>query len=166
MRKYNFYLSEQALFPLYACPECDRELTVVAYNTSSVWEEVNRLGQKVTWAPGHEDSQWAASSGDQQPWMELELWNRSSVTGQPLIIILQTSAVILVQKQMLQKHKEKKNVLHLLSGIITKGTPHYYIESYTLMFSKDSKNWKVYKAASSKEIKVRIAIYTYTHTHI
>lgn len=82
MRKYNFYLSEQALFPLYACPECDRELTVVAYNTSSVWEEVNRLGQKVTWAPGHEDSQWAASSGDQQPWVELELWNRSSVTGQ------------------------------------------------------------------------------------
>lgn len=82
MRKYNLYLSEQVLFPLYACPECDRELTVVAYNTSSVWEEVNRLGQKVSWSPGHEDSQWAASSGDQQPWMELELWNRSSVTGQ------------------------------------------------------------------------------------
>ncbi|XP_016322393.1 discoidin, CUB and LCCL domain-containing protein 1-like [Sinocyclocheilus anshuiensis] len=99
--------------------ECDRELTVVAYNTSSVWEEVNRLGQRVSWSPGHEGSQWAASSGDQQPWMEIELWNRSSVTG-----------------------------------IITKGTPHYYIESYTLMFSKDRKNWKVYKATSSKDKKV------------
>uniref|UniRef100_A0A8C1IVH0 Si:dkey-34d22.1 n=1 Tax=Cyprinus carpio TaxID=7962 RepID=A0A8C1IVH0_CYPCA len=73
--------------------ECDRELTVVAYNTSSVWEEVNRLGQRVSWSPGHGGSQWAASSGDQQPWMEIELWNKSSVTGQrsPLIIILQTS---------------------------------------------------------------------------
>lgn len=99
--------------------ECDRELTVVAYNTSSVWEEVNRLGQRVSWSPGHGGSQWAASSGDQQPWMEIELWNKSSVTG-----------------------------------IITKGTPHYYIESYTLMFSKDRKNWKVYKAASSKDKKV------------
>ncbi|XP_073703634.1 discoidin, CUB and LCCL domain-containing protein 1 [Garra rufa] len=99
--------------------ECDRELTVVAYNTSSVWEEVNRLGQRVSWSPGQEGSQWAASSGDQQPWMEIELWNRSSVTG-----------------------------------IITKGTPHYYIESYTLMFSKDRKNWKVYKAASNKDKKV------------
>ncbi|XP_042597319.1 discoidin, CUB and LCCL domain-containing protein 1-like [Cyprinus carpio] len=99
--------------------ECDRELTVVAYNTSSVWEEVNRLGQRVSWSPEHEGSQWAASSGDQQPWMEIELWNRSSVTG-----------------------------------IITKGTPHYYIESYTLMFSKDRKIWRVYKATSSKDKRV------------
>ncbi|XP_052474163.1 discoidin, CUB and LCCL domain-containing protein 1 isoform X2 [Carassius gibelio] len=99
--------------------DCDRELTVVAYNTSSVWEEVNRFGQRVLWSPGHGGSQWAASSGDQQPWMEIELWNKSSVTG-----------------------------------IVTKGTPHYYIESYTLMFSKDRKNWKVYKVASSKDKKV------------
>uniref|UniRef100_A0A673I1Q4 Discoidin, CUB and LCCL domain-containing protein 1-like n=1 Tax=Sinocyclocheilus rhinocerous TaxID=307959 RepID=A0A673I1Q4_9TELE len=61
---------------------CDRELPVVAYNTSSVWEEVNRVGQRASWSPGHGGSQWAASSGDQQPWMEIELWNKSSVTGQ------------------------------------------------------------------------------------
>ncbi|XP_065154514.1 discoidin, CUB and LCCL domain-containing protein 1 [Paramisgurnus dabryanus] len=99
--------------------ECDRELKVQTYNTSSVWMEVNRLGQKISWSPGQVNTQWAASSEDQQPWLELELWNKSTVTG-----------------------------------IITKGTPHYYIESYTLMFSKDRKNWKVYKAASSKEKKV------------
>ncbi|XP_051575587.1 discoidin, CUB and LCCL domain-containing protein 1-like isoform X2 [Myxocyprinus asiaticus] len=99
--------------------EYDSELTVVAYNTSSVWEEVNRFGQRVSWSPGHGNSQWAASSEDQQPWLALELWNRSSVTG-----------------------------------IITKGTPNYYIESYTLMLSKDGKNWKAYKAPSSKERKV------------
>lgn len=99
--------------------ECNRELMVMAYNTSSVWDEVNRLGQKVSWSPELDGSQWAASSADQQPWMEVELWNRSTVTG-----------------------------------IITKGTPHYYIESYTIMYSKDRKTWKAYKAASSKDKKV------------
>ncbi|TRZ03064.1 hypothetical protein DNTS_029869 [Danionella cerebrum] len=61
--------------------ECDRELPLVSYNTSSVWEEVNRLGQKVSWAPGLKGTQWAASSADQQPWMEMELWNRSTITA-------------------------------------------------------------------------------------
>jgi len=56
---------------------------------------------------------------------------------------------------MLQKHKNIIFFLHLLSGIITKGTAHYYIESYSLMFSKDRKTWKVYKAASSKDKKVQ-----------
>ncbi|XP_052000612.1 discoidin, CUB and LCCL domain-containing protein 1-like [Xyrauchen texanus] len=99
--------------------ECDSELRVVAYNTSSVWDEVNRFGEQVSWSPRYGNSHWTASSEDQHPWLELELWNRSTVTG-----------------------------------IITKGTPNYYIESYTLMFSKDRKNWKVYKAPSSKERKV------------
>ncbi|XP_056619238.1 discoidin, CUB and LCCL domain-containing protein 1 [Triplophysa dalaica] len=98
--------------------ECDTELTVLTYNSSSVWMEVNREGQDVSWS-GKGVYQWAASSDDQQPWLELELGNKSSVTG-----------------------------------IITKGTPHSYIESYTLMFSKDRKNWKVYKAISSKDKKV------------
>ncbi|KAA0703495.1 Discoidin, CUB and LCCL domain-containing protein 1 [Triplophysa tibetana] len=99
-------------------PECDAELTVLTYNSSSVWMEVNRQGQEVSWS-GKGGSQWAASSDDQQPWLELELGNKSSVTG-----------------------------------IVTKGTLHHYIESYTLMFSKDRKNWKVYKAISSKDKKV------------
>lgn len=71
---------KQAL--LFSCTECDTELTVLTYNSSSVWMEVNRLGQKVSWSPGKVGSQWAASSDDQQPWLELELWNKSSVTGQ------------------------------------------------------------------------------------
>lgn len=48
--------------------------------------------------------------------------------------------------------------LRVLPGIITKGTPHYYIESYTIMFSKDRKTWKAYKAASSKDKKVHNAV--------
>lgn len=35
----------------------------------------------------------------------------------------------------------------------------YYIESYILFFSKDRKNWKLYKGALSKEKKVCIVLY-------
>lgn len=76
---------------------------MVAYNTSSVWEEVNRLGQRVSWSPGHEGSQWAASSGDQQPWMEIELWNRSSVTGQRSTTYYSNS----------KKHNKKKSNVYI-----------------------------------------------------
>ncbi|XP_066539600.1 discoidin, CUB and LCCL domain-containing protein 1 [Hoplias malabaricus] len=99
---------------------CDSPLPVMTYNASSVWEEEERLG----WTPEdkdpeHQQLHWSASIQDQKPWLELELWNRSSITG-----------------------------------IITKGLPNVYIESYTLLFSKDRKNWKVYKDLSSKEKKV------------
>lgn len=39
-------------------------------------------------------------------------------------------------------------------GIITRGSADFYIESYILLFSKDRHNWKVYKAALSREKKV------------
>ncbi|XP_037392466.1 discoidin, CUB and LCCL domain-containing protein 1 [Pygocentrus nattereri] len=99
---------------------CDSPLPVMTYNASSMWEEEDRL----SWPLEDRDSKghllhWSASPQDQQPWLELELWTRSNVTG-----------------------------------IITKGLPNFYIETYSLMFSKDRKNWKVYKDSSSKEKKV------------
>ncbi len=45
-----------------------------------------------------------------------------------------------------------------MSGIITTGSNEFYIESYILQFSKDRKNWKLYKGALSKEKKVSIVL--------
>lgn len=49
-------------------------------------------------------------------------------------------------------------------GIITTGSDEYYIESYILLFSKDRKNWKLYKGALSKEKKVCTVLYSLTFT--
>lgn len=43
-------------------------------------------------------------------------------------------------------------------GIITTGTDKYYIEAFILFFSKDRRNWKLYKGVMSKERKVRISL--------
>ncbi|XP_031431642.1 discoidin, CUB and LCCL domain-containing protein 1 isoform X2 [Clupea harengus] len=103
---------------------CNGQLAVAAYNMSTVWEDTDGLGQRVTWMPGASDAtgqplQWAASTADKEPWLELELRERSTVTG-----------------------------------IILKGTSRFYIESYSLMYSKDRKTWKLYKGALSKDKKV------------
>ncbi|XP_038833417.1 discoidin, CUB and LCCL domain-containing protein 1 isoform X1 [Salvelinus namaycush] len=104
--------------------ECNDELTVSGFNASSIWREVNRLGQLVLWSPKNTDAEgqllpWASDGSDREPWLELELTDKSSVTG-----------------------------------IITRGSADFYIESYVLLFSKDRHNWKVYKAALSREKKV------------
>ncbi|KAL2084960.1 hypothetical protein ACEWY4_020478 [Coilia grayii] len=104
--------------------DCSRQLAVAAYNMSTVWEDTDGLGQTVSWMPGASDAagkplQWAASSTDTQPWLELELRERSTVTG-----------------------------------IVTKGTSRFYIESYVLMYSRDHKTWKAYKSVLSKDKKV------------
>lgn len=104
--------------------ECNRDLTVSGFNASSLWETVDSLGQRVLGAPRNKDSEsqflhWVADSYDKDPWLELELTEKSTVTG-----------------------------------IITSGSPDFYIESYTLLFSKDRKIWKVYKASQSREKKV------------
>lgn len=39
-------------------------------------------------------------------------------------------------------------------GLITTGTAEHYLESYVLFFSKDRRNWKLYKGVLSKEKKV------------
>lgn len=40
------------------------------------------------------------------------------------------------------------------TGVITTGSAQRYIESYTVYFSKDRKNWKLHKDVLSKEKKV------------
>ncbi|XP_041843249.1 discoidin, CUB and LCCL domain-containing protein 1 isoform X3 [Melanotaenia boesemani] len=50
-----------------------------------------------------------------------------------------------------------------VAGIITTGSVEYYIESYSLHFSKDRKNWKPFRGALSKEQKVFQA---YTDGHL
>lgn len=44
----------------------------------------------------------------------------------------------------------------LFLGILTTGTDNYYVGSFILFFSKDRKNWKLYKGAMSKEQKVNV----------
>lgn len=42
----------------------------------------------------------------------------------------------------------------IFPGIITEGLSNYFIETYTIKYSKDHKTWKIYKEATSKEKKV------------
>ncbi|XP_063055139.1 discoidin, CUB and LCCL domain-containing protein 1 [Engraulis encrasicolus] len=104
--------------------DCSRQLAVSAYNMSTVWEDTDGLGRSLSWMPGASDPtgkplQWAAEATDTQPWLEVELRERSTVTG-----------------------------------IVTKGTSRFYMESYVLMYSKDGKSWKSYKTAPNKDKKV------------
>ncbi|XP_017331140.1 discoidin, CUB and LCCL domain-containing protein 1 isoform X1 [Ictalurus punctatus] len=110
-------LSDKRLVFLKAC---DSLLAVMPFNASSMSVDVDRLN----WIPENGDSRgqfvkWHTSTEDQQPWLELELFNRSSITG-----------------------------------IITEGLSNYFIETYTIKYSKDHKTWKIYKEATSKEKKV------------
>ncbi|KAM4633619.1 discoidin, CUB and LCCL domain-containing protein 1 isoform 2-T2 [Polymixia lowei] len=114
-------LSESKLLFTQAC---NSNLAVSGLNASSFWEKMDSRGQRMYWSPRNMDSgsqfpPWAADSNDQNPWLELELIDKSNVTG-----------------------------------IITAGSLEFYVESYILGFSKDRKNWKVYKGALSKEKKV------------
>nr|XP_019948251.1 PREDICTED: discoidin, CUB and LCCL domain-containing protein 1-like isoform X1 [Paralichthys olivaceus] len=88
--------------------ECKNILPVSGLNSSTFWN-IN----------SHEFPFWTAENNDANPWVELELSDRSTITG-----------------------------------IITIGFTEYYTESYILHFSKDRKNWKLYKSAFSKESKV------------
>ncbi|KAF3691755.1 Discoidin, CUB and LCCL domain-containing protein 1 Precursor [Channa argus] len=50
-----------------------------------------------------------------------------------------------------------------ITGIMTTGSNEHYIESYILFFSKDRKNWKLYKSALTKEKQLFQA---YTDGHV
>lgn len=104
---------------------CNGQLVVAASNMSTMWEaDMERRGEALSWSPGAsgptgQSLQWATSPADREPWLELELRERSTITG-----------------------------------IVTKGTARSYMESFTLMYSKDRKTWKFYKDALSKDKKV------------
>uniref|UniRef100_A0A667Z8E3 Si:dkey-34d22.1 n=1 Tax=Myripristis murdjan TaxID=586833 RepID=A0A667Z8E3_9TELE len=104
--------------------ECMSNLAVSGLNASSLLEKVDSQVQRIHWSTRNTDfagefPPWAADKNDPNPWLELELTDKSTVTG-----------------------------------IITMGSNEFYVESYILLFSKDRKNWKVYKGALSKEKKV------------
>ncbi|XP_040900891.1 discoidin, CUB and LCCL domain-containing protein 1 isoform X2 [Toxotes jaculatrix] len=112
--------------------ECNNILAVSGFNASSFWNK-NSREHRMFWSSRNMDSSheflpWEADSNDSNPWVELELSDRSTITG-----------------------------------IITTGSNEYYTESYILSFSKDRKNWKLYKGALSKEKKVFQA---YTDGHL
>ncbi|XP_075868681.1 discoidin, CUB and LCCL domain-containing protein 1 [Nelusetta ayraudi] len=112
--------------------ECNNILSVSGLNASSFWEK-NIPGLGTFWSSASSGSSrdlqpWSAGVDDPSPWLELELRDRSSITG-----------------------------------ILTTGTDNYYIDAFILFFSKDRKNWKLYKDAMSKEQKVFKA---YTDGHL
>ncbi|TKS81881.1 Discoidin, CUB and LCCL domain-containing protein 1 [Collichthys lucidus] len=112
--------------------ECNNILSVSGLNASSFWAK-NSQEHTMYWSSrnmgsSHEIIPWTAGGNDPNPWLELELSDKRTITG-----------------------------------IITTGSDMYYIESYILFFSKDRKNWKLYKGALSKEKKVFQA---YTDGHL
>ncbi|XP_032374210.1 discoidin, CUB and LCCL domain-containing protein 1 isoform X2 [Etheostoma spectabile] len=112
--------------------ECNNILSVSGLNASSFRDE-NSQEYTMFWSSRNMDSShqflpWAADANDLNPWVELGISDRSTITG-----------------------------------IITTVSNEYYIESYSLFFSKDRKAWKLYKGALSREKKVFQA---YTDGHL
>ncbi|XP_011471636.1 discoidin, CUB and LCCL domain-containing protein 1 isoform X2 [Oryzias latipes] len=108
--------------------ECNSILPVSGLNASSFWD---KDGQKHRTFPSSTNMDvllWTADSSDPNPWLEIELLDRSNVTG-----------------------------------IITTGLPESYIESFSLYFSKDRRNWKPYRGGLSRDKKVFLA---YTEGHL
>ncbi|KAK3551343.1 hypothetical protein QTP70_015024, partial [Hemibagrus guttatus] len=61
---------------------CDSVLAVMTYNASSMTTDVDRLNSiSVSRDSRGQFVKWYTSIEDQQPWLELELFNRSSITG-------------------------------------------------------------------------------------
>ncbi|KAG9332054.1 hypothetical protein JZ751_016187 [Albula glossodonta] len=189
--------------------ECDIQLPVLSHNVSTSWEEVDSLGRRILWSPRNKDSRgqalpWVADRGDPEPWLLLELQERSSVTGKHKPADSHASPSGCSTYWSSRRHVRKLGALTLLRfskgemhdsdtllpsfaiqplpvcflhpeseedydselhcfysadpGILTKGwssgSSSFYVESFTLFYSKDNKNWKAYKATLSKEKKV------------
>ncbi|KAF0045262.1 hypothetical protein F2P81_001791 [Scophthalmus maximus] len=65
--------------------ECNNILPISGYNASSFWDK-NSQEHRALWSSRNMDSShefllWAADSGDRNPWVELELSDRSTITG-------------------------------------------------------------------------------------
>ncbi|XP_028325948.1 discoidin, CUB and LCCL domain-containing protein 1 [Gouania willdenowi] len=100
--------------------ECKNVQAVSGFNASSFWDK-DSPEDRMFWSSRNVKFTrafllWAADANDVNPWVEMELSDKSSITG-----------------------------------IITMGSNENYIESYTLSFSKDGKNWKVYKGLSKEK---------------
>ncbi|XP_075578286.1 discoidin, CUB and LCCL domain-containing protein 1-like [Pelecanus crispus] len=76
-------LSEKRLIFHKACGDA---LNVATYNASSWWHEVDAVGQNRAWVPeraalGTASHSWAAETGSEAAWLELDLGTRRNVTG-------------------------------------------------------------------------------------
>ncbi|KAL4657528.1 discoidin, CUB and LCCL domain-containing protein 1-like isoform X1 [Arapaima gigas] len=127
----NGLLSKTGIFWYSFCAlstDCHTPLNISSFNASSIWEEVDNLGRQVLWFPGKRDSR-----GHGLPWVA----SRSDI------------------KPWLEVQLQGKSNI---TGIITKGSSSgstsFYVKAYVLLYSKDRKNWRAYKAANSKEKKV------------
>ncbi|XP_054854844.1 discoidin, CUB and LCCL domain-containing protein 1-like [Eublepharis macularius] len=103
---------------------CDGVLEASGFHASSFWHEQNAMGENQAWAAEH-----AAFNGGGISWAadqsSTEEWLEVDLGG-------------------------KRNI----TGIITKGSSHkynYYIKSYQVLFSRDGKNWKVYKSIDGED---------------
>lgn len=114
--------------------ECNNILSVTGFNASS---SSGSTGSSPDALP-----QLRGSTG-QSSWLELELSDRSTITGRRLK--LRSSGLVpCVWKPFF-----------LFPGVITTGSAQRYIESYVVYFSKDRKNWKPHKDVLTREKKVR-----------
>lgn len=73
-------------FPLVPRTECNNILTVAALNASSLWEKNNEEHAKFWASRSHEFVSWSARASDPNPWVELQLSDKSSVSGRNLQI--------------------------------------------------------------------------------
>ncbi|XP_024119286.1 discoidin, CUB and LCCL domain-containing protein 1 isoform X1 [Oryzias melastigma] len=99
--------------------DCNSILPVSGLNASSFWDKDNQKDRTFPSSKNVDFLLWTADSSDPNPWLEIELLDRSNVTG-----------------------------------IITTGSPESYIESFSLYFSKDRRNWKPYRGGLSRDKKV------------
>lgn len=109
-------------------PECNNILSVSGSNASS--------------SSGNTGPSLDAT--EQSPGLELELSDRSTITGRRLKV-RRSGLVPCFWKPL----------FFLFPGVITTGSAQRYVESYAVYFSKDRKNWKPHKDVLTKEKKVR-----------
>nr|XP_023663421.1 discoidin, CUB and LCCL domain-containing protein 1-like isoform X1 [Paramormyrops kingsleyae] len=108
--------------------DCGGPLNVSSFNVSSVSEEGGSGRRRIAWLTSSRDTEH-----DDTPWVA------SGDDRSPwLMVNLQSKSSV--------------------TGIITKGfhsgSSAFYVKSYILLYSKDSKTWRTYKGAVSKEKKV------------
>uniref|UniRef100_V9KKT9 Discoidin, CUB and LCCL domain-containing protein 1-like protein n=1 Tax=Callorhinchus milii TaxID=7868 RepID=V9KKT9_CALMI len=110
--------------------DCDEALEAVNLNASSSWRDTGRTGGLVVWSP---DRARTSSEGHPPAW----------------------AARKASRKEWLQIDLgERKNI----TGIVTTGTGNnsynYYVKSYKISYSRDGRNWRMYKSRRGKEEKV------------
>lgn len=92
--------------------ECKNILTVSGLNASSFWKR-SSPEHRMFWSPGsmdqsHEFLPWAADSNDPHPWVEMELSDRSTITG----ILTLGSNEYYIKSYILLFSKDGKNWRH------------------------------------------------------